>query len=395
MTLQLALILVGALVLAAVTGISLWQQRNNQRPLVRLIQVWILQRIENFNLEDVKNWLKPQRLAERLAQREPSLMPSGDFEPSGARPEPSAQEIDEASESRGAPDGEHPIAPIQSLSADIGGRPLKIDYWVRLPGPNLVSRDGALAVFRQHEIPLERPRSIHGRTDPGNAWLDLTSAPVDEVFSDLIVSLQMADRHGQTNESELTRFNNLAYQMSEALNRPMEFDMSIEEALPEAGRLARFFTEFDLIAVLHIEPKPGSGFRGPDISRVLERSGMRLGKDEVFHLFDARTGVSRFSLANRSEEGRFSYEDLGSGVLRGLAIYMNVPRVSRPSATFADLMSVANYVCNELDGLLVDPEGEIISDSHLEAIRRQVHSLEASMRRYGIAPGSEEARRLF
>jgi hypothetical protein len=54
MTLQLALILVGALVLAAVTGISLWQQRNNQRPLVRLIQVWILQRIENFNLEDVK-----------------------------------------------------------------------------------------------------------------------------------------------------------------------------------------------------------------------------------------------------------------------------------------------------------------------------------------------------
>lgn len=127
MTLQLALILVGALVLAAVTGISLWQQRNNQRPLVRLIQVWILQRIENFNLEDVKNWLKPQRLAERLAQREPSLMPSGDFEPSGARPVPSAQEIDEAPESRGAPDGEHPIAPIQSLSADIGGRPLKID----------------------------------------------------------------------------------------------------------------------------------------------------------------------------------------------------------------------------------------------------------------------------
>ena len=56
---------------------------------------------------------------------------------------------------------------------------------------------------------------------------------------------------------------------------------------------------------------------------------------------------------------------------------------------------MANYVCAELDGVLVDPEGEAISENHLEAIRRQVHSLEASMRRYGIEAGSEEARRLF
>ncbi|NBT28360.1 MAG: hypothetical protein EBT18_02570 [Gammaproteobacteria bacterium] len=395
MTLQLAMILLGALVLAAVTGVSLWQQRNNQRPIIRRFQVWVSKQIEEFNLEDIKNRLKPQRIAARLAQREPSLMPSADFEPGSTVPEPATSTDHEPSNTEENSGVNQPVRQVQSLNSEIGGRPLKLDYWIRLAGKSLVSRDTALAIFRQHEIPLERPRAIHGRTDPGNAWLDLTTAPVDEVFSDLIISLQMADRHGQTNESELTRFNNIAYQMSEALNRPMEFDMSIEEALPEAARLARFCTEYDLIAVIHIEPRPGSGFRGPDVARVLERSGMRLGKDEVFHLFDARTGISRFSLANRSEEGRFSYEDLGTGVLRGLAIFMNVPRVSRPSATFSDLMSVANYVCAELDGVLVDPEGEAISENHLEAIRRQVHSLEASMRRYGIEAGSEEARRLF
>ena len=81
MTLQLAMILLGALVLAAVTGVSLWQQRNNQRPIIRRFQVWVFKQIEEFNLEDIKNRLKPQRIAARLAQREPSLMPSADFEP--------------------------------------------------------------------------------------------------------------------------------------------------------------------------------------------------------------------------------------------------------------------------------------------------------------------------
>jgi len=343
---------------------------------------------------DVISRLRPQGLTRRVGQKEPSLVASAQLDLSGEAhgDQDSAERADRPDAGQG---GRGAGASAQSLHAEIGGQPLKIDYWARLPGPTPVSRDAALAVFREHEIDLKRARTIHGRTEPGNAWLDLATAPADEVFSDLIVSLQMADRNGAVNESELTRFNNLAYYMSETLNRPLQFDMTIEDALPQAARLERFCREFDLLAVINIEPPPGAGFSGPDVARALDRAGMRLGKDDMFHLYDPRTGVGRFSLANRSDTGGFSYDELESGMLRGLLLFLNVPTVPRPSQTFSDLISVATYVSTQVDGSLVDPEGSPLTESQLDGIGRQIRSLESSMKRYGIEPGSEEARRLF
>ena len=131
------------------------------------------------------------------------------------------------------------------------------------------------------------------------------------------------------------------------------------------------------------------------MARALDRAGMRLGKDDMFHLYDPRTGESRFSLANRSEVGNFSYDELESGMLRGLVLFLNVPTVPRPSQTFSDLISVATYLSTEVDGVLVAPQGEILADAQFDSIARQIRSLESSMKRYGIDPGSEEANRLF
>ncbi len=122
---------------------------------------------------------------------------------------------------------------------------------------------------------------------------------------------------------------------------------------------------------------------------------MRLGKDDMFHLYDPRTGISRFSLAKRSEAGSFSYDDLESGMLRGLVLFLNVPTVQRPSQTFSDLVSVATYVSSQIGGSLVDPQRGALSDVQFDGIVRQIRLLESSMKRYGIEPGSEEAVRLF
>jgi len=394
MNLQLALILLGVATFIGIVAFSIWQSRYVETPLLNRLLEWIRRTVARFPVTDVISRLRPQGLARRVGQKEPSLVASAQLDLSGEAhgDQDSAERADRPDAGQG---GRGAGASAQSLHAEIGGQPLKIDYWARLPGPTPVSRDAALAVFREHEIDLKRARTIHGRTEPGNAWLDLATAPADEVFSDLIVSLQMADRNGAVNESELTRFNNLAYYMSETLNRPLQFDMTIEDALPQAARLERFCREFDLLAVINIEPPPGAGFSGPDVGRALDRAGMRLGKDDMFHLYDPRTGVGRFSLANRSDTGGFSYDELESGMLRGLLLFLNVPTVPRPSQTFSDLISVATYVSTQVDGSLVDPEGSPLTESQLDGIGRQIRSLESSMKRYGIEPGSEEARRLF
>ena len=396
MNLQLALILLGVATFIGIVLFSLWQKRGGSRVWLDLPRQWLQSNLQRIPWGNIVTAVRPKELAQRVRQKEPSLVSSGDLDLAGDGRESGAQTEpmpDGSPQDDGSQKGA--VGSAQGLSSEIGKQPLKIDYWARLPGPTPVSRDAALSVFREHEIDLQRPRALHGRTEPGNVWLDLTTAPADEVFADLIVSLQIADRDGAVSESELTRFNNLTYYMSESLNRSLQFDMTIEEALPEAERLARFCQEFDLLAVIHIEPPPGRGFSGPEVTRALDRAGMRLGKDDMFHLYDPRTGASRFSLANRSESGSFSYDELESGMLRGLVLFLNVPTAPRPSQTFSDLISVATYVSTEIDGVLVDPQGKALADAQFDSIARQIRSLESSMKRYGIDPGSEEAKRLF
>jgi len=396
MNLQLALIVLGVATLIGIVLFSLWQKRGGSRAWLDRPRQWLQSNLQRIPWGNIVSALRPKELAQRVRQKEPSLVSSSDLDLAGDGRESRAQSepiVDSSPHDYRSQKGA--VGSAQALPSEIGKQPLKIDYWARLPGSTPVSRDAALAVFREYEIDLQRPRALHGRTEPGNVWLDLTTAPADEVFADLIVSLQIADRDGAVSESELTRFNNLTYYMSESLNRSLQFDMTIEEALPEAERLARFCQEFDLLAVIHIEPPPGRGFSGPEVTRALDRAGMRLGKDDMFHLYDPRTGASRFSLASRSESGSFSYDELESGILRGLVLFLNVPTVPRPSQTFSDLISVANYVSTELDGVLVDPQKGRLAESQFDSISKQIRSLESSMKRYGIDPGSEEAKRLF
>ena len=396
MNLQLALILLGVATFIGIVLFSLWQKRGGSRVWLDRPRQWLQSNLQRIPWGNIVTAVRPKELAQRVRQKEPSLVSSGDLDLAGDGRESGAQTEpmpDGSPQDDGSQKGA--VGSAQALPSEIGKQPLKIDYWARLPGPTPVSRDAALSVFREHEIDLQRPRALHGRTEPGNVWVDLTTAPADEVFTDLIVSLQIADREGAVSESELTRFNNLTYYMSESLNRSLQFDMTIEEALPEAERLARFCQEFDLLAVIHIEPPPGRGFSGPEVTQALDRAGMRLGKDDMFHLYDPRTGAGRFSLANRSESGSFSYDELESGMLRGLVLFLNVPTAPRPSQTFSDLISVATYVSTEIDGVLVDPQGKALADAQFDSIARQIRSLESSMKRYGIDPGSEEAKRLF
>lgn len=333
--------------------------------------------------------------AGRGQQREPSLVAASEFRTATPHTEPGDAPAGAGASGQQAPAGTDGVRATLSLDSQAGLGPLKIDYWARIHGEQLVTRNAALAVFRQHEIDLDHSHAIHGRTEPGNAWLDLREASVDEVFTDLIVSIQLADGNGPVDESELTRFNNLVYTLAETLGRRFQFDCSVEEALPQAARLEQFCQEFDLLVVINVVPAGSNTFAGPNLSRVMGRAGMRLGEQDVFHFFNSRTGVSRFSLANLDGSGGFGYDALDRGSFIGLTLMMNVPRVERPGATFLELLSVAEYVAAELGGSLVDPDGVPLAAAQYARIKHQVRNIESAMTRYGVVPGSDEARRLF
>ena len=252
-----------------------------------------------------------------------------------------------------------------------------------------------MCIRDRYEINLEHPRAVHGRSHPGRVWLDLEQAGSDELFEDLVVSLQLADHSGPVEETELTRFNSLIFALAEGLHRRCQLDSSIEEALPHARRLDRFCKAYDMLAILNIEPIGETSFSGKDVERVTQRSGMRLGDQNIFHYYDPRNGSSQFSLANQYQPGYFSHTDMIDGSFRGMTMFMSIPRCTEPSRSFGEMLSVAEYLASELNGSLADPDSGRLSPAHLALIQRQVNGVGESMKRLGVTPGGEEALRLF
>ena len=128
---------------------------------------------------------------------------------------------------------------------------------------------------------------------------------------------------------------------------------------------------------------------------MMQRSGMRLGEQNIFHYYDPKNGSSQFSLANRYQPGYFSHTDLIDGSFRGMTMFMSIPRCTEPSKSFGEMLSVAEYLASELNGSLVDPDSGRLSPAHLALIQRQVNGVGEAMKRLGVTPGGEEALRLF
>lgn len=393
MNLQLALIVLGAVVLTLVVVLS---YAGGRFSLKKVTNGWLNRLLSvDMLIERAASVLRLRKF-DHARQREPSLVPADSFE-LGKEPTTTSDPLPQEEAGADPPVGSGVPRDIAGLTPQdgIGSGPLRIDYWARLTGEGSVSRDAVLGLYREFEIRLDHPRAVHGRTHPGNVWLDLEQAGSDELFTDLVVSLQLADHRGPVDEAELTRFNTLVYGLAEGLNRRCHLEESLEDSLPQAQRLDRFCRAYDMLAILNIEPLGDSSFGGRELERVMQRSGMRLGDRSIFHFYDPRTGASQFSLANRHQPGQFDYPDLVGGAFRGLTMFMSIPCAVNPSATFAKMISVAEYVSSELNGSVTDPDGSRLSSAHLSLIQRQVNGIGEAMRRLGIVPGSEEALRLF
>ena len=74
---------------------------------------------------------------------------------------------------------------------------------------------------------------------------------------------------------------------------------------------------------------------------------------------------------------------------------MSIPRVPDPLSVFDEMIAVAQYAATELSAELRDPDGGEIGETGIEIIRQQVTEISEFFHRVGIAPGSEEALRLF
>ncbi len=351
--LQLSLIGIGVLVVAAVYLVNFIQQRRLRRDTEKAFRD------------------KPEDALFRRESEEP-----GDAPP---RVEPTLQP---AAPAEAKPPGRRPV-PLSPADPEI-------DYIVELTPRDPVKAEAMMPAL-QRRVDFDKPARWFGLNAQSETWEEIQPGRA-AVYSSLQGALQLANRAGPVSLLKLSQFRDLANEMAQKLEAVADCP-DVDAAQARAMRLDGFCADVDVVMVVNIVSKDGAAFAGSKIRALAEATGFRLDPDGVFRFPEEEGGVL-FSLANQ-EDAPFDPAVVRTMTTRGVTLLVDVPRLSKAQRAFESMVETARGLCASLGGVLVDDNRVPLSDISVRRIRDQLQSLCATMDQHGIPAGSERAMRLF
>jgi FtsZ-interacting cell division protein ZipA len=167
----------------------------------------------------------------------------------------------------------------------------------------------------------------------------------------------------------------------------------IDSAIERARELDKFCASVDQMIGINIVPSSERILFGSEVAHAVQLLGMRLQADGAFHQFDA-DGATLFTLS-AADGTPFQHHTLDQMQVDNLTLLLDIPRVKEPVKYFDEMTKLAMDVATKLRATLVDDQRVTLSSSAISHIRAQVEAVEKSMLAGGIAPGSDQALRLF
>lgn len=285
-----------------------------------------------------------------------------------------------------------PIDGVPEMQDNGADEVIQLEYVARIPGKNVIKRDSALGIYRQNEFDLTKPHRIFGLSHPTRMWCDLEKQPDSARFTDFGLTLQLADRDGPADESELNQFSQIVLKLSEVFGRRFQFSCGLDEALNQAQFLDKLIKKYDALAILNIVAR-NDAFKLSEIDAAARELGMVPNARSVYVKYENEHPVYR--LADREKTTENGSDDDPERVTRGITMFMDIPRTLDPARVFNDMVSDAKELCKRLDGKLVDDNHRGMTQKGLKRISQEIRTMAAEMEKDGIAPGRESAMKLF
>ncbi|MFV1992272.1 MAG: cell division protein ZipA C-terminal FtsZ-binding domain-containing protein [Acidiferrobacterales bacterium] len=272
-----------------------------------------------------------------------------------------------------------------------------IDFIIELPGKGPLSRNRALGIYKQNEYLLNKPRRLYGLRYIEGVWSNLDNDTDTAQYSDLLLAIQLVDKSGAIDESELNTFGQLGLKLADSLNRPSKMATTFELALQQATELDSFCQQYDTIAGLNVMPSGKQGFSETDIKKIALAAGLQFGPMNIYHCKNDKALGCRhmFSMANLFEPGTFHVQPDDQEQVKGLTFFMQIPCAYAPAKAFDKMVAVANLFSQKLDGYVSDQDNQRLTSEGTQSIRRHIDYMASEMQKAGIMPGSEIALRLF
>ena len=384
-TLQIGLLVIGAILVIAVWGYNLWQERKIRRRMD-----------DAFNTE-AESAGEPAPRAELRERIEPAMTPRGGRGGSGGG--------DATSFARGGdapPMTEPPPVPVEAIAIeappDDGNAPLANEpVGGELPDPDIecVARLQAVqpipgvVLMDAVEYRYAKPCRWVGRQVSG-AWGPIRDA---ESYTEVAACLALADRSGALPEHGYKIFRQVIEELAQAL--PAAYVIADQDdELKRAAALDAFCADVDVQIGLNLMRKDSGRWTGTRLRGVAEATGFKLNGAGQLDYVGEDSGEVLFRMHNREDQPLLaeSMKLLSTG---GVTLLLDVPRASNPVKAYDQMRALSKRLAVTLDADLVDDNGRPLTDAGLGTIRSQLQGVQATMRAKGIEPGGTRALRLF
>jgi FtsZ-interacting cell division protein ZipA len=410
--LQLALIALGAVVIAGVILFNWWQERRFMQESVRRFEGPVddaLMQEFRFDPEKVvaldRDETEPEEIAETYVAADEALVE--DLEPDDPLeempemaeniPEPFEPEPEESPAVQDSlPEQAAAVAPAgQDLPVSgMGELPDELDEQVDLVAlATLQSALGCAALNQSLQMlpKFDKPMRCYGQDYTG-VWHPLPLEQGEAEFTQMACALQLADRAGPVSLETLNKFRDRMEILASSLGASLAW-RGDADPLRYSTELDQFCVDVDVMVGFHVIQGASGSFAGTKLRGLAEAGGMKLHDDGAFH-YENDSGETLFTLVSQDQRP-LRPETLRTVFYRGISFQLDVPRVKNCSEVFNQMTLLARQMEASLEGVLVDERQHPLDDAAIDRIRQQLKGIQNRMVARGIIPGSPTALRLF
>ncbi|MCL2076196.1 MAG: cell division protein ZipA C-terminal FtsZ-binding domain-containing protein [Betaproteobacteria bacterium] len=376
---EIGILVLGGLVVLGVIAYNKWQERQHRQNMENAFRsprrrddVLLSRREVDFSVS----------LPDIAPKTEPTLQ--NDAEMAGEAGEALPEAVTASSIGLAALPEDDLISPMIDLIAELHG-----ESPVNLAA---LRRDYAKAL-----LPFGRRLNWAGLNEADATWEFLPgSAPEGgESYKRLRVGLQLVDREGVAKAEVVSGFLEFFPWLAEELGMTCLLpEAELSEWMEQAEQLDVFCAGLDIVLCLSLVPEGGRNFSGTQIRALAEAENMTL-EDGIYILRDEH-GVPLFRFWNTDEAHPFRVDEMKRLKSSDLTFHFDVPCVPRGQHVYLQMLAVIRRFAKVMGGVLIDDQGNPLSDETLEQIRQDyVIRPQGHMMSEGLPAGSFLARRLF
>ncbi len=340
--LQIGLVIVGGLLLAAMVAHSAWMARKNQ----------------------------PRQASAEQTHTEPHLG-------GGIEPGLDAAALDVAN---------FPV-PVMERKPSLDAL---IDVIAPIALENVVSGEAALVAMPTTRRAGSKPFSIEGFNESSQRWEIPQAGQRYGLFQ---AGVQLANRSGALNEIEYSEFVMKTQAFCDLINGTADFP-EMREEVARARELDQFASEHD--AQLGFVVRTGHTAWSPGyVQQNAARLGFVAGAIPGRMVVPASVAGLPPVLGLNFDTQAAMADDPALSALRELVITLDVPQNDRSERAFERMREAAQSLAGSMDGVVTDDNGLLLQPEAMDLIGSELEHLYDTLDQRDLSAGSALARRLF